>query len=154
MIARRTWACDRMVAEVTDQRRLLPRDLPRGYVRQVTAPHRITDTTKGGQKIARYVSERADHFFFCELHDILAKETRGQPPAGASGPPPVSIREQTRRGDTVVTVVLPELIPAHWWENLLHNQTALGLKRTLLFEPGVVVTSVPFHIRSAGVPSP
>ena len=64
------------------------------------------------------------------------------------------IREQTRRGDTVVTVVLPELIPAHWWENLLHNQTALGLKRTLLFEPGVVVTSVPFHIRSAGVPSP
>ncbi len=59
------------------------------------------------------------------------------------------IREQTSRGDTVVTVVLPELIPAHWWEHLLHNQTALGLKRALLFEPDVVVTSVPFHIRSS-----
>ena len=58
------------------------------------------------------------------------------------------IRQQTTRGDTVVTVVLPELIPAHWWESLLHNQTALGLKRALLFEPGVVVTSVPFHLRS------
>jgi hypothetical protein len=58
------------------------------------------------------------------------------------------IRQQTARGDTVVTVVLSELIPAHWWENLLHNQTALGLKRALLFEPGVVVTSVPFHLRS------
>ena len=56
------------------------------------------------------------------------------------------IREQTGRGDTVVTVVLPELIPAHWWESLLHNQTALGLKRALLFEPHVVVTSVPFHL--------
>jgi hypothetical protein len=63
------------------------------------------------------------------------------------------IRQQTGRGDTVVTVVLPELIPAHWWESLLHNQTALGLKRALLFEPGVVVTSVPFHLRQRA-PSP
>jgi hypothetical protein len=57
------------------------------------------------------------------------------------------IRKQTDRGDTVVTVVLPELIPAHWWENLLHNQTAFYIKRLLLFEPSVVVTSVPFHLR-------
>jgi hypothetical protein len=62
------------------------------------------------------------------------------------------IRQQTARGDTVVTVVLPELIPAHWWESLLHNQTAFGLKRALLFEPGVVVTSVPFHLRSGSRP--
>jgi hypothetical protein len=57
------------------------------------------------------------------------------------------IRKQTDRGDTIVTVVLPELIPAHWWENLLHNQTAFYIKRLLLFEPSVVVTSVPFHLR-------
>ena len=49
----------------------------------------------------------------------------------------------------VVTVVLPELIPRHWWENLLHNQTGLFLKRLLLFEPSVVLTSVPFHLREA-----
>jgi hypothetical protein len=45
-----------------------------------------------------------------------------------------------------VTVVLPELVPDHWWQNLLHNQSALFFKRILLFEPDVVVTSVPFHL--------
>jgi hypothetical protein len=64
------------------------------------------------------------------------------------------IRKHTVRGDTVVTVVLPELIPAHWWENLLHNQTAFYIKRLLLFEPSVVVTSVPFHLRTAPVEVP
>ncbi|HET7235006.1 MAG TPA: APC family permease [Actinomycetota bacterium] len=59
------------------------------------------------------------------------------------------VRKYTARGDTVVTVVLPELIPAHWWENLLHNQTAFAFKRRLLFEPNVVVTSVPFHLRTS-----
>jgi hypothetical protein len=59
------------------------------------------------------------------------------------------VRKHTSRGDTVVTVVLPEFIPKHWWENLLHNQTAFYIKRLLLFEPGVVVTSVPFHLRTA-----
>jgi amino acid transporter len=59
------------------------------------------------------------------------------------------IRKQTTRGDTVVTVVLPEFVVDRWWEHLLHNQTGLYLKRQLLFEPRVVVTSVPFHLRSA-----
>jgi hypothetical protein len=59
------------------------------------------------------------------------------------------VHKHARRGDTVVTVVLPEFIPKHWWENLLHNQTAFYIKRLLLFEPGVVVTSVPFHLRTA-----
>ncbi len=64
------------------------------------------------------------------------------------------IRKYTGRGDTVVTVVLPELIPAHWWQNLLHNQTAFYIKRLLLFEPSVVVTSVPFHLRTSPVEIP
>jgi amino acid transporter len=50
--------------------------------------------------------------------------------------------------DTIVTVVLPEFVPRHWWENLLHNQTAFSFKRLLLSEPNVVVTSVPFHLRA------
>jgi hypothetical protein len=62
------------------------------------------------------------------------------------------IRKYTQHGDTIATVVLPEFIPAHWWENLLHNQTAFYFKRLLLFEPNVVVTSVPFHLRSPEVP--
>jgi amino acid transporter len=48
---------------------------------------------------------------------------------------------------TVVTVVLPEFVVRKWWHQFLHNQTALAIKARLLFEPGVVVTSVPFHLR-------
>jgi hypothetical protein len=68
------------------------------------------------------------------------------------GPPLLEeIRRYTERGDTVVTVVLPEFIPRHWWENILHNQTALYFKRLLLSEPHVVLTSVPFHLRAPEV---
>jgi len=56
------------------------------------------------------------------------------------------VRAHTADEGTVVTVVLPELVVRRWWEHLLHNQTALFLKRLLLFEPRVVVTSVPFHL--------
>lgn len=47
--------------------------------------------------------------------------------------------------DTLM-VILPEYVPSHWWENLLHNQTALRLKASLLFHPGIVVVSVPYHM--------
>jgi amino acid transporter len=53
------------------------------------------------------------------------------------------------RGDhprDVVTVFLPEYVLGHWWEQLLHNQSALRLKARLLFEPGVMVTSVPWQL--------
>jgi amino acid transporter len=46
-----------------------------------------------------------------------------------------------------LTVVLPEMVPAHWWEQVLHNQTALRLKAALLFRPGVVVADVPYHLK-------
>lgn len=49
--------------------------------------------------------------------------------------------------DDLITVVLPEFVPRHWWERLLHNQTAFRLKAALLFRPGTVVTNVPYHLR-------
>ncbi len=49
----------------------------------------------------------------------------------------------------VVTVYIPEYVVGHWWEQLLHNQTALRLKGRLLFMPGVMVTSVAYQLRSA-----
>jgi amino acid transporter len=52
------------------------------------------------------------------------------------------------REDDKVTVLLPEFVPARWWHNLLHNQTSLMLKGALLFRPGIVVTSVPHHLRN------
>lgn len=44
----------------------------------------------------------------------------------------------------VISIIIPEYVVSHWWQNLLHNQTALRLKGRLLFEPSVTVTSVPW----------
>jgi amino acid transporter len=49
----------------------------------------------------------------------------------------------------VVTVYIPEYVVGHWWEQILHNQSALRLKGRLLFTPGVMVTSVPFLLASS-----
>ncbi|MEP6461983.1 MAG: APC family permease [Frankiaceae bacterium] len=49
----------------------------------------------------------------------------------------------------VVTVFIPEYVVGRWWEQLLHNQSALRLKSRLLFLPGVMVTSVPYQLRSS-----
>jgi hypothetical protein len=46
----------------------------------------------------------------------------------------------------IVTIVLPEFIPARWWQHLLHNQTALLVKGALLFRKNIVVTDVPYHL--------
>ena len=57
------------------------------------------------------------------------------------------IRQANPRG--VVAVYIPEYVVGHWWEQLLHNQTALRLKGRLLFTPGVMVTSVPYQLRGS-----
>jgi len=48
--------------------------------------------------------------------------------------------------DLPITVVLPEFVPRHWWEYLLHNQSALRLRTRLYFRPNTVVVSVPYHL--------
>ena len=102
------------------------------------------------------------------------RRRRGHPDApGASGsdsdiPVPLTVvdspyREITRpiidyvkphaagkRPRDVVTVFIPEYVVGQWWEHLLHNQSALRLKGRLLFEPGVMVTSVPWQLQSVG----
>jgi amino acid transporter len=59
------------------------------------------------------------------------------------------IRKANPRG--VVAVYIPEYVVGRWWEQLLHNQTALRLKGRLLFTPGVMVTSVPFQLQSSQI---
>jgi amino acid transporter len=56
--------------------------------------------------------------------------------------------ERVRRSapNEVITIVLPEFVPAKWWQNLLHNQNTLFLKGALLFKRGIVVTNVPYHL--------
>ena len=53
---------------------------------------------------------------------------------------------QAQGENHMVTIVLPEFIPARWWQQLLHNQTALLIKGSLLFRKNVVVTDVPYHL--------
>ncbi|TAL24426.1 MAG: APC family permease [Frankiales bacterium] len=60
------------------------------------------------------------------------------------------VRELRRKSPRdVVTVFIPEYVVGHWWEQLLHNQSALRLKTRLLFQPGVMVTSVAYQLRSS-----
>jgi hypothetical protein len=58
-----------------------------------------------------------------------------------------NIRSESPRD--VVTVFIPEYVVGRWWEQILHNQSALRIKGRLLFTPGVMVTSVPYHLASS-----
>ncbi|MEX0755690.1 MAG: terminase gpA endonuclease subunit [Actinomycetota bacterium] len=92
--ARRTWACDQTVAAFASQMRLLPKIVTPTYVPQVTAVFRTMQETMKGTLEARYMSMRADHFFFAETYDLLAKLARGGAPAGGSSPPPKPLRRR------------------------------------------------------------
>jgi amino acid transporter len=54
--------------------------------------------------------------------------------------------------DHTLVVVLPEFVATRWWQQVLHNQSALRLKAALLFRPGTVVVNVPYHMRRTAVP--
>jgi hypothetical protein len=65
------------------------------------------------------------------------------------------IRQVSRESPRdVVTVYIPEYVVGRWWEQLLHNQSALRLKSRLLFTPGVMVTSVPWQMASSALVEP
>ena len=58
-------------------------------------------------------------------------------------------RLRSENPNDVVTVYVPEYVVGHWFEQLLHNQSALRLKSRLLFMPGVMMTSVPWQLDSS-----
>ncbi|HQW73705.1 MAG TPA: DNA-binding protein, partial [Ornithinibacter sp.] len=49
----------------------------------------------------------------------------------------------------LVVVYIPQYVVGHWWEQILHNQSALRLRSRLLFTPGVMVSSVPWQLASS-----
>ena len=51
-----------------------------------------------------------------------------------------------RQPTEIITIVVPQFVPHHWWHNLLHTQTAFMLRITLLFRPGIVITDVPYQV--------
>jgi amino acid transporter len=57
-----------------------------------------------------------------------------------------ALERQRPEATSIVTVLLPEYMPAHWWEHILHTQTAFRLKAALLFRQRTAVISVPYHL--------
>ncbi|MGQ0464144.1 MAG: APC family permease [Sporichthyaceae bacterium] len=83
-------------------------------------------------------------------HDIPVPLTVLDSPYREVNKPILEYVRKLRTGPRdVVCVFVPEYVVGRWWEQLLHNQSALRLKARLLFEPGVMVTSVPWQLGSA-----
>ena len=85
-----------------------------------------------------------------ERHDLPVPLTVLESPYREVTRPIIDYIKKLRadRPRDVVSVFIPEYVVGHWWEQLLHNQSALRLKGRLLFQPGVMVTSVPWQLDS------
>lgn len=53
---------------------------------------------------------------------------------------------QQRQPNEVITIIVPQFVPRHWYHNLLHTNTAIMLRLALLFKPGIVITDVPYLV--------
>jgi amino acid transporter len=86
-----------------------------------------------------------------ERREIPVKLTVLESPFREITRPVVDYVRNVRRDSPrdLVTVYVPEYVVGHWWEHLLHNQSALRLKSRLLFTPGVMVVSVPWQLESS-----
>jgi hypothetical protein len=80
-------------------------------------------------------------------HGITIQLDAVEAPFRDLGPPLLEeVRRVTRDPGTLATVVVPEFLVTRWWHRFLHNNRALFIKRMLLFEPRVVLSSVPFRL--------
>lgn len=115
----------------------------RSITDQVVAVH-ITDDEE-------MMNELHEHWD--ELHTDVPLVLIESPYRALVGPLVSYIVElQQQNPGATINVVLPEYVPSHWWEQVLHNQTALRIKAALLFRPGIVVTSVPYHTQRGSMP--
>jgi len=90
-----------------------------------------------------------------QFHFDVTLEVVGSPYRDLVQPIETFLDELDDRWDNdTITVVIPEFVVGKWWEQILHNQSALILKGKLLFRKGVVVTSVPYHVDSESDESP
>ncbi|MFF5081105.1 APC family permease [Actinoplanes sp. NPDC000266] len=113
---------------------------------QATRPDSLTAVTVNvDDKDTRHIQEE------WERRQIPVPLTVVDSPYREITRPIIDFVKGIRRGSPrdVVTVFVPEYVVGRWWENLLHNQSALRIKGRLLFEPGVMVTSVPWQLQSS-----
>jgi amino acid transporter len=90
-----------------------------------------------------------------ERHDLPVPLTVLESPYREITQPIIAYVKKLRRDRPrdVVSVFIPEYVVGRWWEQVLHNQTALRLKTRLLFQQGVMVTSVPWQMASSMSPT-
>jgi amino acid transporter len=120
------------------------------YARSLNPDHLVAVTVVSDEEEQERIAEAwADHGLDVPL-DIVYSPYRE-----LSRPILKFIDEIDARWDNdIVTVLIPEFVVKRWWEHILHNQTALFLKGRLLFREGVVVTSVPYHVRTEKAAAP
>ena len=91
---------------------------------------------------AQHMRDNWEEYGFDVTLDIVLSQYRA-----LTGPVLDYVDDLDRRwSHDIVTVVVPEFVVHHWWDQLLHNQSALLLKARLLFRKGTVVTSIPAHL--------
>ena len=123
-------------------------DVHRGVLRAVRYARALSEDARGvyveiTPEQTRRVEERWSRFAGGMPLVVLRSPYRS-----VAGPLLEYLDHLQRQGsDQLITIILPEFIPARWWQHLLHNQTALLIKGALLFRKGVIVTNVPYHLQ-------
>ena len=51
-----------------------------------------------------------------------------------------------RQPKELITIVVPEFVPRHWWSNMLHTKTASTLRMALLFRKDIIITNIPYQV--------
>jgi len=121
------------------------------YARSVAPDHLLATTVVGDAHEAEVVEKR-----WAEYRIDVPLEIVRSPARDVTGATLRFIDELEHRwANSIVTVVIPEVFVEHWWQQLLHNQSALVLKGRLLFRRRTVVTSIPYGPRElSAVPPP
>jgi amino acid transporter len=125
-------------------------DVHRGVVRAVQYARTLAPTA-----VVRAVYVETDPAHTARLEDKWGKWGLGVPLVVLTSPYRSLLRPlldyldqiQSRGGEQMVTIVLPEFLPRHWWQHVLHNQTALLVKGALLFRRNTVVADVPYLLK-------
>jgi amino acid transporter len=129
---------------------ILVGDVHRGVVRAVQYAKTLAPTA-----VVRGVYVETDPARTARLEDKWARWGLGVPLVVLTSPYRSLLRPfldyldqiQSRGDDQMVTIVLPEFLPRHWWQHILHNQTALLVKGALLFRKNTVVADVPYLLK-------
>jgi amino acid transporter len=125
-------------------------DVHRGVVRAVQYARTLAPTA-----VVRAVYVETDPANTARLEDKWGKWGLGVPLVVLTSPYRSLLRPlldyldqiQSRGGEQMLTIVLPEFLPRHWWQHVLHNQTALLVKGALLFRRNTVVADVPYLLK-------